>query len=140
MYEPPLLAADCIINELNSPELHSNVSSRDAQCREFALVQTHLSVHLTILFTQHVCILYPAPPVPRHLQSPRKGEGATMMTTDSQLVSSLSWRLMAATPTADTERLHNLRAGTPKGTIIRGRYDAAPFARKTRSDKVRGSL
>lgn len=42
-----------------------------------------------------------------------------------KILVSLSWCLMAATPTADTERLHNLRAGTPKGTIIRGRYDAA---------------
>lgn len=42
-----------------------------------------------------------------------------------RILVSLSRRLMAATPTADTERLHNLRAGTPKGTIIRGRYDAA---------------
>ena len=38
--------------------------------------------------------------------------------------------------------LHNLRAGTPKGTTIRAGYDeaASPLARRTRSLEVRGSL
>lgn len=92
-----------------------------------------------------------APPVsPRHphgghlgrakVQRRISNEEKVLHTFLRSLSLSLSWRLMAATPTANTERLHNLRAGTPKGTIIRGRHDAAPFARKTRSDKVRGSL